>query len=112
MGICTASEGRDREGIGYLKATTNRLTLGLAVRRQFGRKEDGDSVFERSGGNSRDLLELGAIDLVPALRAFARFSVGSFTLVVDVDRAIDEHDGVVHEIGARFGTHFMGFGPL
>lgn len=100
-----------REGIGYRQATTNRLTLGFAVRPQFGRSEDGDSNFALSGDNSRDLVGLGDIDLVPALRAFARYRVGAFTLLADVDRAIGEHDGVILEIGARFGTRFMGLGP-
>ncbi|MBX2881755.1 MAG: MipA/OmpV family protein [Granulosicoccus sp.] len=100
-----------RQGIGYRRSTTNRLTVGFAVRPQFGRKEDGDSNFALSGDDSRDLIGLGDIDIVPALRVFARYRIGAFTLLADVDRAIGEHDGVNLEIGARFGTRFMGFGP-
>ncbi|MFK7852688.1 MAG: MipA/OmpV family protein [Granulosicoccus sp.] len=100
-----------REGIGYRQAMSNHLTLGLAVRPQFGRAEDGTNDFALTGDDSRDLIGLDDIDLVPALRAFARYRVGALALLADIDRAIGEHDGVIIEVGARYNTRYMGLGP-
>lgn len=100
-----------REGIGYRQAMSNRLTLGLAVRPQFGRQEDGNNNFALTGEDSRDLIGLGDIDLVPAVRAFARYRIGALTLSADVDRAIGEHDGVIIDVSLRYSTRYMGLGP-
>jgi len=100
-----------QEGAGYNIIKQENFRAGPLVRVEFGRDEDGSSLFRISGDRTEDLLGLGDIDTSVSLGGFAELDVGELTFSTNLGKAVSGHNGLTGEIGLSYKRVIRGNGP-
>jgi MipA family protein len=106
------------EGVGYNYLINDNWRIGPVARYDFGRDEDGDSIF-RIGGDTDDLRGLGDVDGTVELGAFVEYKMDALKFSFDVLQGIGGHESLRGSAEASYNgmTNFYGqpiaysFGP-
>lgn len=100
------------EGIGFNLVRTGTLRAGPILRYDFGRDQDGDSLFRVSGGGTNDLVGLGDVDGTVELGGFVEYSANQFEAYLEVRNGLGGgHDGMIGSARFDYKTTINGFGP-
>lgn len=100
------------EGIGFNLIRGGNLRAGPILRYDFGRDQDGSSLFRVSGGGTSDLIGLGDVDGTVELGGFVEYSVSQFEAYLEIRQGLDGgHDGMIGSARLDYKTTLRGFGP-
>ncbi|MEB8387300.1 MipA/OmpV family protein [Rhodobacteraceae bacterium KMM 6894] len=99
------------EGIGFNLIRSGPWRAGPIMRYDFGRDEDGDSIFRISGDRTDDLKGLGDVDGTVELGGFIEYDLGQFKTYLEVRQGLGGHEGIVGRAKVDYKTVFRSFGP-
>lgn len=101
-----------REGVGYNVINSNSWISGPVAKYDFGRDDDGSSMFAVSGDDTNDLLGLGDVDGTIELGGFIKYSRNSWSGSLELRQGIGGHEGLIGEVGVSYrGRLKMGGTP-
>lgn len=99
------------EGVGLNLINTGPWRAGPMLRYDFGRDQDGDSLFRISGGGTSDLQGLGDVDGTTEIGGFVEYSLDQFEAYLELRQGLGGHDGMVGSARVDYKTMLRGFGP-
>lgn len=103
-------EASVHKGVRYNLVNYNGLRAGPIARYDFGRDEDGDSMFRVGGDETNDLRGLGDVDGAPELGGFIEYDLLPFLEAkAELRQAIGGHEGLVGDLGVNYKTQIGGF---
>jgi len=88
------------------------LTAGPIARVNFGRREDGDSIFRVAGRVPTTLLGMGDIDATAEFGGFLEYEIEPFTASLELRQAVSGHEGFVGRAGIMFSETYNPFGGV
>lgn len=84
-----------QEGVGFNVMNTAHWKAGPLLRYDFGRDEDGDSIFRVGGDKADDLRGLGDVDGTVELGAFAEYTMQPLSAKIEILQGIGGHEGLI-----------------
>lgn len=103
-------EASVQNGARYNLVNRNGLKLGPIARYDFGRDEDGDSIFQIAGDDDDDLEGLGDVDGTAELGGFVSYDFLPFLEgEAELRQGIGGHEGLVGDLAMNYKTEIGGF---
>lgn len=91
-----------REGIGYNVIRSDGWLAGPVVKYDFGRDEDGSSMFAVTGSDTDDLRGLGDVDGTVELGGFVKYNRNFWSGSLELRQGVGGHEGLIGDLGVSY----------